>query len=94
MKPEPKKKSPAPQPGSLSVYFLGGIGEFYLDGKLFKQQPPFTAMPVSAGRHKIGCKMHSDEAVREIEINVISGRETIIEYEAGKQPVASQNEGS
>jgi serine/threonine protein kinase len=76
--------------GQLSVYFLGGVGEFRVNGKLFKSQPPFTAVPVPVGSHTVSVRMASESAPRELTIAVEPGRETVIEYEAGKAPVVTQ----
>ena len=94
VKTTPTKKKPMPKPGRLSVYFLGGIGEFFLDGKLFEKQPPFTSAPVAAGRHTAGCKMSAGGSLKEFEIEVSSDKETIIEYEAGREPAVNQGGGS
>jgi hypothetical protein len=37
--------------------------------------------------------MKSDDSVKEIQIEISSGRETVIEYEAGGEPVVSQGDG-
>src|SRR4029079_6856258 len=45
------KKEPASivEPGALSVYFLGGVGDVWVDGKLFSRQPPFEKASIAAG---------------------------------------------
>jgi len=75
--------------GTLSVYFLGGVGELQIDGKKFAQQPPFTAVPVPAGKHEVSCRMTTDSGERSFEITVKEGRETVIEYEAGNAPLVT-----
>ena len=92
MKPGERLSIEAPQIayGQLSVYFLGGVGEFRVNGKLFKSQPPFTAVPVPAGSHTVSVRMAGDSAPRELTIAVEPGRETVIEYETGKAPLVTQ----
>lgn len=75
--------------GKLSVYFLGGVGELRIDGKRFRQQPPFTAVPLPAGKHTVSCRMSTDDGEKEFEINVKEGQETVIEYEVGSDPVVT-----
>ncbi|MDH3216706.1 MAG: protein kinase [Candidatus Krumholzibacteria bacterium] len=72
--------------GRLSVYFLGGVGEFFLNGKKFNQQPPFTGAVVPAGRYTVSCRMFRGEDSRDFEIVVKEGQNTIVEYEIGSEP--------
>ncbi|NIM22461.1 MAG: protein kinase [Candidatus Latescibacteria bacterium] len=90
VKPKVEKPAPKPAPGMLSVYYLGGVGEFLLDGEKFSQQPPFTGAQVTAGRHIVTCRMFKDGSSKEFEITIQPGKETIIEYELGKEPVVRQ----
>jgi hypothetical protein len=85
-----KLEAPALAYGRLSVYFLGGVGELRIDGKRFKEQPPFTGASLSAGVHAISCRMTNDAKVVEFEITIEENQETIIEYEIGKEPVISK----
>jgi serine/threonine protein kinase len=78
---------PAPEPGSLSVYFLGGVGELWVDGQRFARQPPFEKAALAAGAHRIACRMSGDDSSQEITVTIQSGRETVIEYEVGGRPV-------
>jgi hypothetical protein len=78
--------------GALSVYFLGGVGELHIDGKPFKEQPPFTAASIPVGTHFVSCRMTNDPGRREFEITIEAGRETIIEYEIGKTPAITQTQ--
>ena len=73
-------------PGSLSVYYLGGVGELWVDGKLFAYQPPFDKANIAAGVHKIACRMSGEESRRELTVTIESGKETVIEYEIGGEP--------
>ena len=72
--------------GKLSVYFLGGVGELHLNGKVFDEQPPFSGAVVPAGRYRVTCKMFKDEHTKEFDITVSEGRETIVEYMIGQDP--------
>jgi hypothetical protein len=95
--PAPAKHAPAPKPvrtapveqGSLSVYFLGGVGDVWIDGKLFPHQPPFEKAPLAAGKHRVSCRMSEDNQTREITVTIRPEKETVIEYEVGAKPVAS-----
>jgi serine/threonine protein kinase len=78
--------------GSLSVYFLGGVGEFRVNGGLFKHQPPFSGVKVPVGTHRVSCKMAGEFKAREIEITIEKGQETVIEYEVGSDPVVTIDE--
>ncbi len=94
VRPDVKKPAAKLEWGRLSVYFLGGIGEFRMDGNKFEKQPPFTGVPVAAGRHTVLCRMLKDGSTKEFQITVKPGEETVIEYELGKEPVVSQGEDS
>ncbi len=89
-KPKPKA-TPPPKPayGQLSVYFLGGVGEFYLDGKKFEEQPPFTGVVIPVGRYTVSCKMFRGEDSREFHITVKEDENTVVEYEVGGDPSVS-----
>jgi serine/threonine protein kinase len=84
-----KLAAPKLEYGELSVYFLGGVGELRVNGKLFKQQPPFSAAKVPVGKHRISCRMAGEKEEREIVITVEKNRETIVEYEIGNDPIIS-----
>jgi hypothetical protein len=92
------KHEPTPKPvrtasveqGSLSVYFLGGVGDVWVDDRLFSQQPPFEKAPLAAGKHRVSCRMSDDKESHEITVNIRSGHETVIEYEVGGKPVVSE----
>lgn len=97
-KPAPAKHVPAvmskPAPvaaaaGSLSVYFLGGVGDVWVDGKLFAHQPPFEKAALAAGAHRVSCRMTGDAESHELTVNIRPGQETVIEYEVGGTPVVS-----
>jgi len=90
-RPKPTIVPPPPEPvyGQLSVYFLGGVGEFYLDGKRFEEQPPFTGVVVPAGSYAVSCKMFRNEDSREFQITVREGQNTVVEYEVGGEPLVS-----
>lgn len=75
--------------GRLSVYFLGGVGEFHLNGKKFKQQPPFTGVVVPTGRYTVSCDMFRDKDSREFQIVVKEGENTVVEYEIGNEPTVT-----
>jgi hypothetical protein len=75
--------------GSLSVYFLGGVGNVWVDGKLFPHQPPFDKAPLAAGKHRVSCRMSEDMESHELTITVRPGVETVVEYEVGGAPVVS-----
>ncbi|MFQ5510282.1 MAG: protein kinase [Candidatus Krumholzibacteriia bacterium] len=78
--------------GRLSVYFLGGVGELWFDGRKFKQQPPFTGAVVPAGRHTILCNMFREQDSREVGVTVKEGVDTVIEYEVGSEPTVTYEE--
>jgi serine/threonine protein kinase len=75
--------------GRLSVYFLGGVGELKLNGKKFKQQPPFTGAAVPMGRYLMTCSMFRNEDSMEFQIVVKKGETTVVEYEVGNEPTIS-----
>jgi hypothetical protein len=75
--------------GTLSVYFLGGVGEFRVNGKLFKQQPPFSGVKIPVGQHRVSCRMANETGSREFTISVEKDRETVVEYEIGGEPVVT-----
>ena len=75
--------------GTLSVYFLGGVGEFRINGKLFEKQPPFSGIPVPAGTHRISCRMANESGLKEFDVTVVEGHETVVEYETGSEPVVT-----
>lgn len=75
--------------GRISVYFLGGVGEFYVNGKKFDAQPPFTGVVMPVGSYKVSCEMFRDADSRSFEIAVVEGQNTIIEYEIGHEPSVS-----
>jgi hypothetical protein len=72
--------------GRISVYFLGGVGELIVNGKRFKEQPPFSGIVMPAGTYEVTCKMFRDEDTREFQVTVKEGEETVIEYEIGSEP--------
>jgi serine/threonine protein kinase len=92
LKPGESVKLEAPKLtfGKLSVYFLGGVGEFRINGRLFKTQPPFSGENVPVGTHRVSCRMANESEAVEFVISVEKGRETIIEYEVGSEPVVTQ----
>ena len=77
--------------GALSVYFLGGVGEFMIDGRPFERQPPITGARVPAGRHRVSCRMASDEDPRVFIVDITAGMETTIEYEVNREPVVTSS---
>jgi serine/threonine protein kinase len=79
--------------GRLSVYFLGGVGELKLNGKKFKQQPPFTEAAIPAGRYTLTCDMFRSEDSMEFQIVVKTGETTVVEYEVGNEPTISYERG-
>lgn len=81
-----KLEAPEIDYGTLSVYFLGGVGELWVDGKPFREQPPFTGVKIPAGKHLVSCQMSNDPDRHEFEISIEAGRETIVEYERGSNP--------
>ncbi|HXV14654.1 MAG TPA: protein kinase [Candidatus Krumholzibacteria bacterium] len=88
----PARDNPAvakPADGTLSVYFLGGVGEFFVNGKRFAQQPPFDKVSLPAGSYRMACRMSGDAAPKEIVVTIRPNQETIIEYELGQDPVVA-----
>ena len=77
--------------GTLSVFFLGGVGELWIDGKPFAHQPPFEAVALAAGTYRVACRMSGDAVPREFTVTVQSGAHTVIEYEVGGAPVVTTN---
>jgi serine/threonine protein kinase len=75
-----------PADGTLSVFFLGGVGEFFVNGKRFSQQPPFESAAIAAGTYRMACRMSGDKAPKEITVMIRPNRETVIEYELGRDP--------
>jgi serine/threonine protein kinase len=91
VKPTPKPvRTAAVEQGSLSVYFLGGVGDVWVDGRLFSRQPPFENAPLAAGKHRVSCRMSEDKESHEVTVDIHSGHETVIEYEVGATPVVSE----
>ena len=84
----PRKPEPA-RTGTLSVFFLGGVGEVTVNGKRFDHLPPFEGVVMPAGTYRIACRMSGEENPREIVVAIAPDRETVIEYEVGGEPVAS-----
>ena len=82
----------APANGYLSVYFLGGVGEFFVNGKKFDQQPPFTGAVVPVGTYSASCRMFRSEDSRDFQITVTERTATVVEYEVGSQPRVSQED--
>jgi hypothetical protein len=85
----PAKEAVKPAEGTLSVYFLGGVGEFFVNGKRFAYQPPFEGVNIAAGTYRMACRMSGDTAPREFTVTIQSNRETVVEYEIGKDPTVT-----
>ncbi len=81
---------PRPPDGTLSVFYLGGVGEFFVNGKRFAQQPPFDGVAMAPGTYRMACRMSGDAAPKEITVTIRSNKETVIEYELGRAPVVSE----
>jgi hypothetical protein len=80
----------AKQPdGTLSVYFLGGVGEFFINGRLFARQPPFDGVSLPAATYRMACRMSGDAAPKEIVVSIRPNQGTVIEYELGHDPVVT-----
>jgi len=79
-----------PADGTLSVYFLGGVGEFFINDKRFSQQPPFEGVSLPAGTYRMACRMSGDPVPKEITVTIRPNRETVIEYELGRYPVVTE----
>lgn len=82
-------QAPTVEMGSLSVYFLGGVGDVWVDGKLFSHQPPFDRVPLPAGSHRVLCRMSEDKESHELTVTIRPGQETVVEYEVGGKPAVS-----
>lgn len=76
----------APRLGRLSVYFLEGSGDILLDGEPIGRKPPFTGLPITAGRHQVTCRI-GNESPRTVAINVKEGAHVVVEYQPGLKPV-------
>ncbi len=85
-----KLTAPKLEYGKLSVYFLGGVGEFRINGKLFKAQPPFSGETLPVGDHVVSCRMANEAEEKQFTVSVLKDRETIIEYETGNEPVITR----
>ncbi len=89
-KPARKPAAAAPRAsGTLSVFFLGGVGEIRVNGKTFPRQPPFEGVSLPAGTYRVSCRMSGDETPKEVTITIAPDRETVIEYELGGVPVVT-----
>ncbi len=75
--------------GTLSVYFLGGVGEFFVNGKRFAQQPPFDGVSIPSGTYRMACRMSGDAAPKEFAVTIRPNQGTVIEYEVGHDPVVT-----
>jgi len=82
-------RAPALQYGELSVYYLGAVGELDVEGKPFAQQPPFSGVRMPAGDHTVTCRLSGEARGKELTVRIEPGRETVIEYEVGKEPVVT-----
>ena len=87
--PVSKPAAAAVEPGSLSVYFLGGVGDVWVDGRLFPHQPPFEKATLAAGTHRVSCRMSEETETHELTVTIRPGRETVVEYEVGGTPAVS-----
>jgi len=72
--------------GRLSVYFLGGVGELKINGKKFKEQPPFTGVVVPVGTYVVALAMFHKKDTRSFKVDVKEEQTTVIEYEVGSEP--------
>jgi hypothetical protein len=88
-RPEPPAREVAPAPGFLSVYYLGAVGELWVDGKHFSRQPPFDKVSIASGTHRLACRMSSDQVMQELTVTIRPGHETVVEYEVGGKPIAT-----
>jgi hypothetical protein len=91
-RPTPERPAPAvakPANGTLSIYFLGGVGEVFVDGRRFEHQPPFEAVSMPAGSYRIACRMSGDATPKEIVVSIRPNQETVVEYELGSNPVVA-----
>ncbi len=80
---------PRVETGTLSVFFLGGVGELRVNGKKFAQQPPFEGAVLPVGTYRIACRMTGDDAPREVTVTIRADLETVVEYEMGGVPVVT-----
>jgi hypothetical protein len=88
----PKRSAPAPvekRTGTLSVFFLGGVGELWVDGRPFAHQPPFEGVALATGTYRVACRMSGDATPRNLAVTIQPGAETVIEYELGGEPVVT-----
>jgi len=89
-KPTPERaQPPRVEFGTLSVFFLGGVGELRVNGKKFAHQPPFEGVTLPAGTYRIACRMTGDDAPREVFVTIRPNADTVVEYEVGGAPVVS-----
>ena len=89
-RPNPTGVAPARvETGTLSVFFLGGVGELRVNGKKFAQQPPFEGVSLPVGTYRISCRMTGDDAPREVTVRIRADAETVVEYEMGGFPVVT-----
>jgi serine/threonine protein kinase len=88
-KPQDRPAATKQPDGTLSVYFLGGVGEFFVNGKRFEQQPPFDGVSMPAGTYRMACRMSGDAAPKEIVVSIHPNQGTVIEYELGHDPVVT-----
>ncbi len=89
--PDTTSAPPAVKPpdGTLSVFFLGGVGEFFVEGKRFAHQPPFEKVSIPSGTYRMACHMSGDAAPKEIVVTIHPNQDTVIEYEIGRAPVVT-----
>jgi hypothetical protein len=89
-KPEPERAAPPRvETGTLSVFFLGGVGEVLVNGRPFAHQPPFEGVTMRTGTYRIACRMTGDDAPREVSVTIRADAETVIEYELGGEPIVT-----
>jgi serine/threonine protein kinase len=91
-RPTPERPAPVvatPANGTLSIYFLGGVGEVFVDGRRFEHQPPFEGISMPAGSYRIACRMSGDATPKEIVVSIRPNRETVVEYEIGNVPIVT-----
>jgi serine/threonine protein kinase len=88
--PSPTRVAPPRvETGTLSVFFLGGVGEVRVNGKKFAYQPPFEGVSLPVGTYRIACRMTGDDAPHEVTIRIRADAETVVEYEMGGVPVVT-----
>jgi hypothetical protein len=90
--PAPERPQPIvvrPANGTLSIFFLGGVGEVFVDGRRFEHQPPFEGISMPAGSYRIACRMSGDVTPKEIVVLIRPNRETVVEYEIGNTPIVT-----